>query len=935
MLRVLSCLVINHDLRLVILAGLVCFISSFAAVSFLNRAMRATGGAKALWIASGGVCGGFGIWATHFIAMLAYRPGFDLGFELNLTVLSLAAAILMVSVGLGAAAMVRDGQVAILGGAIAGLGIALMHFLGMRAVMIPADITWQTDLVVASIVLGMLLDGAAFYVVSRRERMRETLLGAGLLTLGIVCLHFTAMGAVVVHPDPTRATMELGISSSMLALVIAAAALLILVFCLGVAIVGRRAQDRADEKDLNFRLLVEGMTDYALYLLDETGHITNWNAGAERTKGYRPEEAIGRHFGMFYTEADRQAGLPQRALQTALAEGKFESEGIRVRKDGSTFWAHVVIDPIRRPDGSLLGFAKITRDISRKKADADAVAEARRNLDVALGNMSQGLCLFDADERLVLWNPRFEEVFGLPADAVERGLTMADLVMRVGAVLPGQPDTPEAALEAYERHRRVIRAGGGAMIETLPDGSILSIVHTVHSGGGFVSTFEDITERSRSEARIVHMARHDGLTGLPNRDHFNERLDDELEAAARLGLRVAVVGIDLNDFKEINDQRGHATGDEVLKIVAARLAGDLQEGEFVARFGGDEFVALKRFSHDEDLHGFLARLEVSLCTRIEIDGFEIVSGASAGVAVYPEDAVGRDQLVNNADLAMYRAKATIGRFVCFYEARMDEAARHRRALARDLWKAIELGQFGLFYQIQKSVGTGETTGYEVLLRWRHPERGMVSPAEFIPIAEECGAIVPLGEWVLREACRQAASWAQPWRIAVNLSPVQLGHADLVAVVHGILVETGLQPARLELEITESAIIGDKVRALHILRQIKALGVTIAIDDFGTGYSSLDTLRSFPFDKIKLDRSFMTEIETNRQSKAIIRAILALGRSLEVPVLAEGVETRSQLDLLRHEGCDEAQGYLLGRPAPLECSGPAAEPADLPIVAIAV
>jgi len=265
---------------------------------------------------------------------------------------------------------------------------------------------------------------------------------------------------------------------------------------------------------------------------------------------------------------------------------------------------------------------------------------------------------------------------------------------------------------------------------------------------------------------------------------------------------------------------------------------------------------------------------------------------------------------------MYRAKADIGRAVCFYESKMDEAARARHTLAQDLRRAVELDQLDLHYQVQTSVRTGQICGYEVLLRWHHPERGAVPPSEFIPIAEESGTILVIGEWVLRTACKEAASWGQPYKIAVNLSPVQFAHADLAKLVHTILLETGLAPSRLELEITESTIIADKTRTLHVLRQIRALGVTVAIDDFGTGYSSLDTLRSFPFDKIKLDRSFMSEVDHSIQAKAIVRAVLTLGKSLDIPVLAEGVETNHQLEILRVEGCDEAQGFFLGRPKPV-------------------
>jgi predicted signal transduction protein with EAL and GGDEF domain len=342
----------------------------------------------------------------------------------------------------------------------------------------------------------------------------------------------------------------------------------------------------------------------------------------------------------------------------------------------------------------------------------------------------------------------------------------------------------------------------------------------------------------------------------------------------------------------------------------------LGDEEFVARFGGDEFAAVKRFKDMAELHEFLGRLETCLSTDIGVDGFEIKPGASMGVALYPQDAETAEQLLGNADLAMYRAKGALKQSVCFYEVAMDEAARSRRALANDLWAAIDKKQFHLHYQVQKSVMTGAITGYEVLLRWKHPERGNVPPMDFIVLAEECGAILPIGEWVLREACREAASWKLPHKIAVNLSPVQLMNSDIAALVHTVLLETGLSPSRLELEITETSIITDKERVLHTLRQIKNLGVSIAIDDFGTGYSSLETLRAFPFDKIKLDRSFMDQVESSPQAKAIVRAILALGQSLEVPVLAEGVETQIQLDILLSEGCNEAQGYFLGRPKPM-------------------
>jgi len=371
--------------------------------------------------------------------------------------------------------------------------------------------------------------------------------------------------------------------------------------------------------------------------------------------------------------------------------------------------------------------------------------------------------------------------------------------------------------------------------------------------------------------------------------------------------------MDLDRFKEINDSYGHATGDQVLRVLAERFTSVLKPGEVVARLGGDEFAAFKPFSSIEALREFLERIEGVLFGNVQHQEVLIATGGSIGVATYPEDGKDRSKLLSNADLAMYRAKADFDAHICYYEAAMDESARWRRAMVKDLWNAIENDGFELAYQVQKSVATSEITGYEVLLRWNRPGHGWVSPADFIPVAEECGAINAIGAWVLRTACVEAASWPSQHKIAVNVSGVQLAQLELVDLVKMVLYQSGLAPELLELEVTETAIISDKKRALNTLRQIREMGVSIAIDDFGTGYSSLETLRSFPFDKIKLDRSFMQEVENSEQSKAIVRAILALGRSLSVPVLAEGVETIEQLNVLRHEGCNEAQGFFLGRP----------------------
>ncbi len=425
----------------------------------------------------------------------------------------------------------------------------------------------------------------------------------------------------------------------------------------------------------------------------------------------------------------------------------------------------------------------------------------------------------------------------------------------------------------------------------------------------------DLRARLAQERRIAHLARNDSLTGLPNRTSFLEWLTKQT-ADAGAQHKVALLAIDLDRFKEVNDIHGHAAGDQLLVRIGERMKACLKPGEFIARLGGDEFVAVVHVDRRDDALGLADRLRVAITAPVDLGHAEVACGASVGIAIWPDDATEPSALINDADLAMYRAKASLTTDVCFYEEDMDKAVRERRRLVQQLREALDQDQFSLNWQVQASAETGEVTGYEVLLRWIQPDGRFVSPADFIPLAEESGLILPIGEWVLRKACAEAALWNEPHKIAVNLSPIQLGHVDLPRLVHQILMETGLSPHRLELEITETAMIADLDRTTHILRQLKLLGVSIAMDDFGTGYSSLSTLRAFPFDKIKLDRSFMSELDGGPQSAAIIRAVLALGESLDIPVLAEGVETLEQLSFLRDQGCDEVQGYLLGRPKPV-------------------
>jgi diguanylate cyclase (GGDEF)-like protein/PAS domain S-box-containing protein len=425
-----------------------------------------------------------------------------------------------------------------------------------------------------------------------------------------------------------------------------------------------------------------------------------------------------------------------------------------------------------------------------------------------------------------------------------------------------------------------------------------------------LTMLDDVTERRKTEQRIAHMAHSDSLTDLPNRVAFNECLAATLKLAAAESRSFAILALDLDGFKQINDVYGHTVGDLVLCRVADRLRA-VADGAFVARLGGDEFTIIAD-NEDRSIAKLADRLLAAFADDFEVEGHRLRQELSIGVAIYPVDGTDGKMLMNNADAALYRAKAGDRGFVTFFEAEMGARLREQAALQNDLTSAIGNHELRLHYQPQLKM-TGEITGFEALARWHSPQRGVVPPGDFIPLAEESSLILLIGEWVLREACREAATWDKPLKIAINVSPIQFRHGDLPGLVHSVLLETGLAPSRLELEITEGVLVDDFSRAVSILRRLKSLGVQIALDDFGTGYSSLSYLHAFPFDKMKIDRTFISDLESNHHSIAIVRAVIGLGRSLKIPTLAEGVETQAQHAFLAQEGCDEVQGYLTGRP----------------------
>ncbi len=544
-----------------------------------------------------------------------------------------------------------------------------------------------------------------------------------------------------------------------------------------------------------------------------------------------------------------------------------------------------------------------------------ALTEAQSFLHTIVENVPATIYVRALPEgRYVLINRGAEKMHGIPREKLI-GKTIAEALPEPIARAAAEHDhiLLQSAEPVTFEPRPITIPGQGARI-TVATGVAIRDDHG--EPRYILNVIQDVTERKRAEAQIHHLAHHDSLTDLPNRAAFSECLGSTIERAAASGGSFAVMCIDLDRFKEVNDVFGHGVGDGLLCAVGKRLQA-ASEGAFIARLGGDEFTIICADGPQPASAEVLAdRILQALAGDFEIAGHILRAGMSIGVAVYPTDGNETSVLLANADAALYRAKVEARGSIRFFESSMDKRLRERRALQHDLRSAIACNELTLYYQPQASM-EGEITGFEALVRWNHPKRGMVAPGEFIPLAEESGLIVSLGEWVLREACREAATWPSALRIAINFSPVQFRHGDLPTLVHSVLLQSGLAANRLEIEITEGVLMDDFARGLSILRRLKALGVRIAMDDFGTGYSSLSYLQSFPFDKIKIDQAFVANLERNPQSAAIIRAVIGLGRGLNVPIVAEGVETKAQLAFLEEARCDEVQGFLIGRPEPIE------------------
>ena len=782
MYRVLSCIATEHEPWVLALAFVVCVgttLTTFVIYSLASDSMKAS---RVGWCFVAGVCAGSGIWATHFVAMLAFDSGFPTAYEPVATIQSLIAAISLAS--LGFLISLREGLLAtVIGATILGLSIAVMHHIGMTALVVPGTLQAGQYLLTASWLVGALFAISSVAIFQRWPNWAGIVGGALFLTLAIGGLHFTAMSAVTIIPDPSTAFEASTLNKPVLAAAIATVILLVLVSSLAAAAMQRTS----------------------------------------------------------------------------------------------------------------LGYEKV-------------LLEQNVRFEAALRYLPVGFSMFDKKQKLVVCNGAYRSMYALSETETRPGTSFAEIIQRYAG---GRESILQGRLSEWlSGHMRRLGQGRAFTDQIgLDDGRTILVRVGPVEGGGWVDVHEDITERSLQEAKIAYMACHNSLTGLPNRALLEEKLEQELSGDTNG--KIALLFMDLDRFKEVNDTHGHRMGDRLLVTVAQRLSNCLRSTDLLARVGGDEFVLLIEGEDPQsDAEEIAGRIISSISEPYLLDGRELAIGISVGIAI-SRDGIDCKSLIARADLALYRSKSRGRGTFSFFEEEMDAAARNRRSLERDLQTALGNGELEVHYQPQVNLKSGKVVGFEALVRWNHPERGWVSPADFIPIAEHTGLIHQIGDWVLRSACAEAAKWPDQIKVAVNVSTVQFRNNSVLQSVINAIASAGIASRKLELEITETALLDDSEETLSLLEQLHDVGVTIAMDDFGTGYSSLAYLRMFPFDKIKIDRSFVSGATNDESGSAIIRAISGLGRSLRLATTAEGVETEEQLELVKAEGCTEAQGYLFG------------------------
>ena len=916
----------TYDLKVVGLSVVIAILASYTALDLASRVTAAERRAATLWILGGAFSMGIGIWSMHFIGMLAYQLPIPLAYDVPITLLSMLPAI-----GISALALfvIRQRRTRIssliVAGVLMGIGIVAMHYTGMAAMRMQPGIEYDPGLFTLSVLIAVGAATAALWIAgvfhageTGAKVLYQKLGSAVVMGLAISGMHYTGMAAANVAPGSMCLVTPYGVAPQWLAVLVGTGTFVILSVTLLVSVFDARLAHQAQRMLADLRSvkaflssIVESMPNMVFVKDAVELRFLHFNRAGERLTGYSREQLIGKNDYDFFPKEKADFFVARDREVLATGDELVVAEEPITRADGTMLLLRTSKLAIPDDQGKPKYLLGISEDITDRKRAEEQLRVAAR----AFENTADGVIIYDAQRRIVSVNKSFTTITGYQ----ER-----EVVGKHAEFF--RADKHDDAF--YRDVDSVVDENGrwqGEMTRRRKNGEIfpsLCSISAVKDERGvttnYVTVFHDISSFKEYEAKLEFIAHHDSLTGLPNRALFQERFRQGLARARRHHGTVAVIFIDLDGFKTINDSLGHHVGDKLLQVVATRLQACVRETDVVARLGGDEFtIMVDELRDTQDASKIAQKLLSALANPVELGEHNLVISASIGISCYPHDGTDAETLLKNADAAMYAAKEGGRRNFKFFERGMNEQVMMRVQMEAAMRAALEHNEFLLHYQPKVDIATGAIRGIEALLRWAHPDRGLVSPAEFIPVLEETGLIVPVGEWAIREACQQIKAWQHSGLkvppVAVNLSARQFKEKELENTVTDILQETGVTPELLQFEITESMLMNDPEAAERTLRALKAAGVKLSIDDFGTGYSSLAYLRRFPLDMLKIDRAFIKDMVDSPDDAAITLAVIRLAHSLGLKVVAEGVETEAQANLLALHSCDELQGYYFSKP----------------------